>query len=316
MTRLDEDIRNALEALKAPSGSEFDLSQYIQEFRASARGKAQDVFDLLAEDSFPFSGLRPIFVSIGGGDGEELDYLLRNTDANRGILVEMGHQLAALARDRNKTLLEGKTIEVFEGDAKDQITPAIRFAHEAALKGEGDYVAVTCHAVIHELFDRGKEAFDPLAFFATIFSNVDIPTWFTYREPGAPEKWPTSVLLSGDCTAKSLLDLAHAICERHQSLRELSPKPQIVGDSVRLNRTLAIEVLAKLFYLTDLRHEIEERSSSVDHTVLTNTLWLAIGETARTENRANITSISSPTQSFIKLWQRYKVNVIGVRENN
>jgi len=316
MTKLDEIIRTALQGLKDRSSPSFDLSEYIQEFRGSARQKAQAVLDLLNDSNFPFAGLRPVFVSIGGGDGEEVDYLLRNTGAAKGVLVEMGHQLAAIARERNGSLPEGKTIEVFEGDAKDRIGAAVDFAHEVVSKGEAHYVAVTCHAVIHELFDRGRDEFDPLAFFATIFSDVTVPKWFTYREPGVPEKWPVAVLLAADCSPQSLLDLAEAIRERHQMLRELSPPPQIVGDCVRLHRTLAMEVLAKLFYLPDLAHEIEERSTSVDHTILTNTLWLAIGDTARTENRANITSLSAPTKSFIDLWQHFGVRVIALNENS
>ena len=101
MTKLDESIRNALRNLSDRSSSSFDLSKYIQDFRTSARGKAEAVVDLLKERNFPFTGCRPVFVSIGGGDGEEIDYLLRNTTASKGVLVEMGHQLAEIARERN-----------------------------------------------------------------------------------------------------------------------------------------------------------------------------------------------------------------------
>jgi hypothetical protein len=316
MTKLDDLIRNALLNLNDGSSSSFDLSKYIQDFRPSARGKAEAVVGLLNERNFPFAGQRPVFVSIGGGDGEEIEYLLRNTTATQGVLVEMGHQLAEIARGRNALLPDGKKLEVFEGDAKDRINAAIGFAHGIVAENKADYVAVSCHAVIHELFDRGREAFDPVAFFATVFSNVAVPTWFTYREPGVPEKWPPSVLLAADCSPQSILDLAEAICIRHQTLRELYPRPQIVGDGVRLNRTLAMEVLAKLFYLPDLAHEIEERSTSVDHIILTNTLWLAIGGTARTENRANITTSSAPTRSFIDLWQQFGVSVTALNEDS
>src|ERR1044072_4642953 len=310
MTELDRSINNALNELNNPrSESTFDLDQYIKEFRASARDKAAFVLDLLREPSFPFSGLKPVFVSIGGGDGEEIDYLLTNTNATAGVLVEMGHGLATLARERTPFLPDGKTVEVFEGDAKDKVDDAIKFAHDLVKKGKADYLVVTCHAVIHELFDRGKEKFDALAFFASIFSDVDVPTWFTYREPGVPEKWSETVLLASHCSPQSLLLLAEAIRNRQQTLHELLPSPKIIGDHVRLHKTLAMELLAKLFYLPDLAHEIEERSTAVDHTILTNTLWLAIGETAQRENRANITSFSAPTKSFISLWQSFGVRI-------
>src|SRR5256885_3751408 len=129
MTQLDQAIHNALQRLRNPqvSASSFDLNKYIQEFRVSAREKAKAVLDLLSGKKFPLSGRRPVFVSIGGGDGEELDFLLQNTEATEGVLVEFGHTLAATARERNKNLSAGKRIEVFEGDAKDRIDDAIKF---------------------------------------------------------------------------------------------------------------------------------------------------------------------------------------------
>src|SRR5437762_12323280 len=50
--------------------------------------------------------------------------------------------------------------------------------------------------------------------------------------------------------------------------------------------TRRMELLAKLFYLEDLQHEIQERSTAVDHSVLQNTLLLAIGDAAVVEGRA------------------------------
>jgi hypothetical protein len=148
-----------------------------------------------------------------------------------------------------------KKLLVREGDAQERLADAIREAEELITSGKADFLAVTCHAVLHELFDRGKEAFDPLAFFGTIFST-NHSTWFTYREPGVPEKWPDHVLLKARCSAKSLLALAEAIRSRHPVINSLTPKPSVVGDHVRLHKTLAMEVLAKLFYLQDLEHEI------------------------------------------------------------
>lgn len=316
MTHLDQAITSALKKLTDVQASSFDLTKYINEFRRSAQNKAREVLRLLEDKDFPFSGSRPVFVSIGGGDGEELDYLLRNTDGSKGILIELSHDLAELARERNPSLPRGKVIEVFEGDAKDKVAEAVSVAHRVVAGNEADYVAITCHAVIHELFDRGKDEFDPLSFFASLFSDVKVSTWFTYREPGVPEKWPSSVLLGADCSPKSLLELAEAIRIRHQTLRDLLPQPLVIGDRLRLHSTLAFEVLAKLFYLDDLQHEIEERSTAVDHRTLTNSLWLAIGETAQRANRASIISFSAPTKSFVSLWQEFGVSVLALGQDN
>jgi hypothetical protein len=50
--------------------------------------------------------------------------------------------------------------------------------------------------------------------------------------------------------------------------------------------------------------------------MLTNTLWVAIGQTARREDRANIISFSAPTKSFMDLWQRLGVKVEALDENS
>src|ERR1044072_1381772 len=70
MTDLDQLIRNALRNVNERTSSQFDLTKYIQDFRTSAREKAKAVLALLNEQNFPFAGRRPVFVSIGGGDGE------------------------------------------------------------------------------------------------------------------------------------------------------------------------------------------------------------------------------------------------------
>ena len=61
-----------------------------------------------------------------------------------------------------------------------------------------------------------------------------------------------------------------------------------MADFVRVHGAVAMETLAKLFYLEDLAYEIQERSTAVDHKQLTNMLWLAIGDKARDTKRASI----------------------------
>jgi hypothetical protein len=74
--------------------------------------------------------------------------------------------------------------------------------------------------------------------------------------------------------------------------------------------------LAKLFYLSDLSYEIEERSTAIEHTSLAHAIWLAIGDTARREGRARVETKSSPTESFSELWHRHGIEVKGVHDNS
>lgn len=315
MTELDGRIQAALESLGHGKGArEFDIVQYIAAFQQSAYDKAQSVLDLLASQP-TLSSLRPVFLSVGGGDGAELEYLLKNAQGTAGVLLEGARPLADAARTRASQLGQSKEMTILEGDAKETIREGVSRANSLVAAGRGDYVCVTCHAVLHELFDRGKGAFDPVGFFGTIFEDATTSTWFTYREPGAPDKWPSAVLVKAACDAHSLLSLAQAICDRHQSMSGLLPEPQIIGDHVRLHRVLAMETLSKLFYLQDLAYEIVERSTAVDHGQLTNMLWSAIGERAKEESRANIYTESQPTKSFRELWQKFGVSVRGLNED-
>ncbi len=306
-TKLDKQIQEALQRIATENKNQkFDYDAYIKAFQGSARKKAQAVLDLLDDAKSPFKGLRPVFVSIGGGDGEEIRTLLASSTARRGILVEKVNALADAARE--KTSVGHATLRVLEGDAQEKTKDAINLAHQYVNDKEGDFVAVSCHAVLHELFDRSREEFDPLAFFSDIFSDPSIGTWFTYREPGVPEKWPNTVLISANCDSQSLLKLSGAITMRHKVLRDLTPAARVIGDHLRVHRTLGMEMLAKLFYLHDLNHEIEERSTSVDHIQLTSQLWLALGKKAD----SRVQSLSQPTDSFVDLWQDFGVQVFGL----
>ena len=311
---LDERIVDALAKIHKPGEDVgFDIHAYGAAFHESAQEKARTVLDLLSKQECPFRGLRPVFVSVGGADGEELAYLLQNSRAEVGILLEFNRSLADAARGRHQTLsVQGKNIVVIEGPAQERIGDAMSDAYRVVKRGEADFVAVTCHAVIHELFDRGKDRFDPIGFFGQIFSDSDIPVWFSYREPGRPEKWGKDVILSANCSRENLLVLSNTICQRHESLAALLPTPAPVGDGIRMNSTLAMEVLAKLFYIDDLVHEIGERSTAVEHQRLLNALSLAIGEEAQRTGRCEVSSASSPSESFRRYWHEHGVRVRGL----
>lgn len=313
-THLDATIQEALARLyplrpKQP----FDIERYRQAFAPSAREKAKAVLDSLSREKLLFPGQRPVFVSIGGADGEEVDFLLRNSEAPVAVLVETVHELADFARAR--PLPGGKRIEIFEGDALQQIGPAMEFANSVVRSGGADFKVTTCHAVIHELYDRSEQPFDSLAFFAAIFDDERIPTWFTYREPAVPVAWPDTVLISADCSPQSLLQLAEAIVIRHPSLAAIGPKPLIVAGQLRVHSQLAMEILAKLFYLEDLQHEIEERSTVIHHQEMINSLYLVIGDPAVSERRAVVSTARAPSESFAAHWQRLGVRARALRDD-
>jgi tetratricopeptide (TPR) repeat protein len=313
LTELDASIGAALATIG--SNSQFSQAAYIKAFSDSAVEKARTVIEKLEAPNAPFQGQKPVFVSIGGGDGTELRELLTCSSATNGLLIEKSTDVVKLARKHDAPT--GKSIEIYHGDAIQQLSSAMARARQIVADGAADFVAVTCHAVLHELYDRAAEPFNPLSLFATIFGDEQAPsTWFTYREPGAPEKWPDAVLLRAKCTPSSLLKLAEAICHRHPILSSRKPAPCVVGDHVLLHRDLAMETLAKLFYLEDLSYEIEERSTAVNHQELMSYALLAIGQSAINDRCGDVQSISEATRSFARLWQEYGVNLRSAPPGN
>src|SRR5215471_9364140 len=142
MTDLDGRIQGALENLGHGKGiRDFDVVQYIAAFQQSAYDKAQSVLDLLASDT-TLSGLRPVFLSVGGGDGAELEYLLGNSQARAGLLLEGSRPLAESARSRAGKFEHGTEMTILEGDAKETIREGVTRANSLVAAGRGDYVCV------------------------------------------------------------------------------------------------------------------------------------------------------------------------------
>jgi hypothetical protein len=307
MAQLDDRIAGAIAQIREARRDQ-PPDAYIESFRESARGKARDVVDRLREWPASATLRRPVFVSIGGGDGTELAYLLAHSDATQGILVERDRHSADLAR---RVTVPGKELRVIEADAQEGLAEAMSIAASLVSNGQADFQAVTCHAVIHELYDRSDRGFDPTRFFGTIFGDRTVATWFTYREPGAPEKWPEVVLLKASCAPESLLELARQILGRHRAFQTVGPEPHVLGDHVRMHRNLAMETLVKLFYLDAFAYELEERSTAVDHQQLESILMMAIGDTAVRHGGGMVSSTSAATESFTSRWRELGVVVSG-----
>jgi hypothetical protein len=152
MTELDARIQSALESLRqAKRSREFDVVQYISAFQQSAYDKAKSVLELLAAQRI-LSSLRPVFLSIGGGDGAELEHLLQNSQATTGVLLEGSRPLADSARERARQLPGGKEMTIFEGDAKETIREGVTRANALVAAGHGDYV---CEAMKYSAASAG-----------------------------------------------------------------------------------------------------------------------------------------------------------------
>lgn len=316
-----EKLRLALNRLRSQDPEPFSVDKYAQAFGPSARLKAEEVLRLLKEASTPkfISAGCPVILSVGGADATEAVTLLeRHGSATHAIVIEAYRELADRARENGRAIAStGKHLDVIQGDAASVLSEAVSVAERYIRHGKGDFLLVSCHAVLHELYDRGIVEFDPLRFFSTIISANVPAVWLTYREPGVPDNWPDKVLLKTDCAPEDLLELCDELRTRHSSFKTL-PGPYRVGrDRICLPKLLAFELLCKLFYLDDLKHELEERSTAIQHDELLSVLADAMQEWLASSPRlAHIASVRNATQSFHRLWDEYEVSATGTAESD
>lgn len=317
---LDASLQAALDGLRTPPTQGGPHFVTRDQSRRSARNKAKKVLErLINYATNPFYGGVPVFVSIGGGDGEELLYLMERSKATHGVLLEYDDTNIKLARQRSDDLKQqyGKQIDIIQGDALARTRSAVARAAENVTDPTAQYIAVTCHAILHELYDRGTQEFDERSFFNDIFSQRRLFTWFTYREPGEPEDWPEDVVLeSARVSGEMLYELASTIVDYHPShFGNLKPSLARFAGGIRGHSSLIMETIVKLIYHDDppgsLYWEMQERSTSINHTALIQKLQDAIDVQAIASNHADAVPYSEATNSFIDKCNQYRLVVRG-----
>jgi hypothetical protein len=304
-TALDVRIEDQLNryALRQHSDSVFnedDFDDFYEKNRIGQERKADFILEELKANE-RFADLRPVFVSVGGGDGAELHRLMSKWEGAYGFLMERSKAGVKRAKENEKQF--AGLLQVVEGRISPHTLQNIcKQAADRIAAREADALVVSCHAIIHELYDR-SDNFNPDELFASMFENQDIPIWFTYREPCTPEFWPAEIYLKADCSCPLLLRLATTIQSRHRALQQ-SPQPSYSSDAraCRLARDLAMETIVKLVYLDDFQHDIEERSTAAKSSELEHALSVCIGREAQEDRRALITRCGAVTSTFQKGW--------------
>lgn len=286
---------------------ELDIEAFVRENRVSAQEKASEVVHVLDQsEQRAFHG-RPYFISIGGGDGEELAYLLEHTRAGHGIVLEDDKGLAARAQSRQGFLPQGKFLEVRAGPVRQSISQAVKAAAKAVQDGAADCIVVTCHSVLHEAFQDPQA--DLPGFFGTIFSE-DVPVLFTYREPAVPRAWPEKVrIYSQSYSTRALEKLSSAIIARQPRLAQL-PTPDILGESLRAHRDIALELFLKLACLSTTAARPGTQLTAVDHMKLGSYLWLAVGDAAHHDRRARTRPDTVTVTSLADAWDRLELGLM------
>ena len=292
MTELDNKILDALDGKSVGGVEDFAGSE-------SAIRKAKSVLEIARESNFDIK--RVSFVSVGGADGTEIEYLLSKSEASYGILLEYDDALCQKARVKADNLCKlKKEMRVFTGDAVQKIDPALKTVEAWHDFGSVFSMVVSMHAVLHELPDRGARNQDLEAFLQK-FIWRDMPVLIIAREPCAPRDFPETVYISADCSPKLLVDFASFIRKSHTIFQE-KPDPVAMANCVRMDYRLAVETIVKLFYIESFAYEIEERITSFTRDELLRAFRRVFGN-------ENVRHEDLQSDSFDRFWSQLGLKI-------
>lgn len=185
------------------------------------------------------------YLSVGGADGSEIAWVLKETDISKGVIVELSDSGAQRARERAIELSKlGKELVVIQGDAMERLNDALESLEKWLARGEISGLVCSAQAVLHEL-PRRSPTFDLSVFLGKLFRDE---RWnaraFYSREPGRPEGWTENVRIAIPGVKGGIL-ARFAMYTRDRLSMKGNPEA-FVGDWVGLPSLLAVETLHKL----------------------------------------------------------------------
>jgi len=311
---MSEPATNLIEAIEAildyykplPVGQSDDPSKeqeaYQKEF--PGRAKAETVIKFASERSSLHSS-SVVYVSLGGGDGEEIEHAMIHGPFPRGVLLEYMKWAADRAEARAAHLkLSGKELVVLKGDAAQELDDCkrhlLRWRNHPSSPATG--LLISAQAVLHELPDRA----DPRKFdFKKIFALFDgfETAIFHSREPTRPgmdSGWrePVELRLPGikgiqlEAAAKLIQDKFNRRFSG-EAAHEFGDRVfEVQGNWVHMPGLVAIEFLHKLLRFkskTQLHHEMEECLVALDPYRLQEKLGRAVGDLRLTRIEPTVT---------------------------
>jgi hypothetical protein len=267
---LEKMIRDVVGALAPKEEGAPVFYQYYKDFLQSGANKGKFVADdleELARDHPELKLERCAYLSVGGADGTEILYVLEHTPIRYGLLQDFSPEIWNTGRERQQQLERaGKKLDVKIGDVSQQITTCKNQLLQWRREGLIDGLVCSAQAVLHELPSRSP-GFDIDFLLGEMFWDWQ-PCLVYCREPCKPEGWPDRVKLGlGTPPVKSEVMEALANLVKH-TVGIQSTVLRAGPNHVTLSGELAVEMLTKLFYLPDFKHEIGEQATYWSATTL------------------------------------------------
>ena len=267
---LEKTLADVLGALAPKAAVDPVFYQYYKDFFQSGVNKGKfiaDDLEDLARDRPELKLERCAYLSIGGADGTEIQYVLEHTPMRYGLLQDFSPEIWNTARERQQQLEKvGKKLDVKIGDVSQQITTCKNQLLQWRREGLIDGLVCSAQAVLHELPSRSP-GFDIEFVLGEMFWDWN-PCLVYCREPCKPEGWPERIKLSlGTPPAGS--EFIEAFANQLKMFVGIDATVRRAGPHhVTLSGELAVEMLTKLFYIRDYGHEIGEQATYWPATLL------------------------------------------------
>jgi hypothetical protein len=198
MSDLERQLRELLGALgrASVSGAAYPYqADFVQSGVKKGKHIADDLLGLAEAEGKRLALDKCGYLSVGGGDGAEIEYVMSKTPIRYGILLDFNPDLYKSARQREESLGKlGKRIEVIIGDVSQQISECRKRLERWRSQGLIQGLVCSAQAVLHELPLRSP-GFDIDNVLGEMFWDW-APCLFYCREPCQPEGWPEQVKLN------------------------------------------------------------------------------------------------------------------------
>jgi len=238
-------------------------TDYNSNFLDGAKKGAQ-VLEFLSQKNVRVEKLA--FVSIGGADGSELLYMLKNSGAKYGILLEWDENWAKKIQEMN---IQNATIEILAGDAWSNKNRCNRILENWFESKEITGVVFTAFSVLHELKYRSDDPlnYDHSNFFLALKGKI-YPAYLYSKEPTAISEWNGKIEISMPeyCDRDLLLQFSKFLWSRYFMD---TPPPSATAKGIVVDAQLAGEIAKKIVYrlidgsVEKLIYEVQELHASI-----------------------------------------------------
>lgn len=276
---------------------------YHESFKQSGIEKAKWIIQDLNTRGLNLN--RFAYFSVGGSIGAEINFILANTDIERGLLLEYDSSATDLARSDfyESSLKNKKVLEIVTGDATQKIEECKKKLIGWRNDGYIDGLVCSIQAVLHELPYRSPK-FELNHFIGEIVWDWD-PFLMYCREPCCPIGLPEIVkLYIPDFNSEDLEVFANDIKVRLSFDGDVRRSGK---NHITLPGDLCIEVLHKYFYPEDYLYEIQEKLTTYKPEDLIRVIESQI-------NIKNVVSrISLNSKSFEQLFRDLKIEITDLK---